>query len=203
MNGFFARHLNTRDRRALAGLAIAAVAFLLFDFAILPLVDSAGGLRASLPLKEKTLRKYQGLVLLAGAREAGWQSFQTRLAEAEKGVLESRTAALALAELQERVKQLLSQQGLEPRAAVFMPVHPIQPAAAGYTAVPLSLSFECTVDQLSSFLLAARAGSKTLALEQLAIDAVPQNSERPKKLIAVRMVIRGVMVAETAAAPKS
>ena len=197
------RSLNPREKRALAAMALAAALFLLLEFLVLPWMDSAEKLRAALPLKEKTLRKYQQRVALAGARETDWQSLQTRLAEGEKGLLDSRAPAVASAELQELVKQLMAQQGIEMRSADFLPARALKPAAVGYSAVPLSLGFECTLDQLANFLLAARGSSKMLALEQLAISAVPPRPDRPRKLVSVRVVIRGLMIAEPAATPKS
>lgn len=197
------RSLNTREKRALAAMAVAAALFLLLEFFVLPGMDSAEKLRAALPLREKTLRKYQQMVALAGGRETDWQSLQTRLAEAEKGLLDSRTPAVASAELQELVKQLMAQQGIEMRGANFLPARALKPAAAGYTAVPLSLGFECTLDQLASFLLAARSSSKVLALEQLTISTVLPRPDRPRKMVSVQIVIRGLMIVEPAAAPKS
>lgn len=197
----FGRALAAREKRALAALAVAALLFALLDFIALPVVDNAGQLHAALPLKEKSLRKHQALIALAGSRETGWKGAQARLADAEKGLLESRTPALASAELQERVKQLLTQQELEARGATFLPVRPLGQAGSGYLTVPLSLTFECTVDQLANLLLAARADSKTLAVEQLQVDAAPSRPDR-QKTVSVRLVVRGVMAAESAA-PKS
>ncbi len=201
------RSFGGRDRRALLALAVAGALFLLVDFAVLPWIESAQRLRASLPLKEKTLRKYRQMVALAGNREADWESLQKRVAEAEKGLLESRTPALASAELQQLVKQLMSQQGVEMRGADFLPVRPIKLDDATYTAVPLALSFECRLDQLINFLLAARNSGKTMALDQLSIAAAPPQPDRAAKLVSVRMAIRGLMAAEPALAggppPKS
>ncbi len=199
----FPGHLTPRDRRALAALAVAAALFLLLQFAVLPWTDEAQKLRASLPLKEKTLRKSQQMVALAGAREWGWQSLQSRVADAEKRLLASRVPPVAAAEMQDLLKQLMSRQGIEMRGADFLPVRAVRLGAVTYTAVPLSLAFECTLDQLTNLLLAARDSGRALALDQLAVTAVPPRPDRPRKMLSVRLVIRGLMAAEQPPAPKS
>jgi hypothetical protein len=196
-------NLKPREKRALVVMAAAVTLFLLLEFAFLPWMEGTEKVRAGLPLKEKTLRKYQQMVALAADGKAEWRNLQTRLAEAEKGLLESRAPAVASAELQELVKQLMTEQGMEMRSADFRPVRALKPAAAGYSVVPLSLSFECTLDQLTNFLLLAQSNNKTLGLGQFSITAVPPRPKQPLKMVAVRMVIRGLMLAEPAPTPKS
>lgn len=197
------RGLQAGEKRALAALAAGAVIFVLAQFLVLPAIDSGEKLRASLPLKEKTLRKYLNLASLIGTRETDGRTLQARLAEAETGLLDSRAAALASAELQERVKLLAEEQKIELRGADFLPAKPLKPAEAGYIGVPLALAFECTLDQFAGFLSTAAAGPKTLAIEQLSISASPPRPDRPKKMVSVRLTLRAVMAVETVPAPKS
>ena len=196
------RNLQAREKRALGALAGAFLLFLLAQFIALPWMEAAEKLRASLPLKEKTLRKYHNLAALVGLRETDWRTIQGRLAEAERGLLDSKTGALASAEMQQRLQQLADQQGIELRGADFLPVKPLKPADAGYALVPVGLSFECTLDQLANFLAMAATGPKTLLIEQLSIVASPPRADRPRKMVTVRLVVRGLM-AQEAAAPKS
>ena len=199
----FWHSLSARDRRALVVLAAAAALFLLLELVMLPTVGNAGKLGASLPLKKKTLRKYRQMVAPASDQKKGLQGMQARLAEAEKGLLKNRTPALAAAELQELVKQLMTQHGMEMRNAAFRPVRVLKVTGETYSVVPLSLSFECRLDQLTSFLLAVDGSRKVLALDQLSIRALPPHPRRPQKMVAVQMVIRGLMFALPAPAPKS
>lgn len=203
MAKIFWRSLSERDRRALAALAAAAAIFLFLDLLVLPLMDRAQKLHSVLPLKEKTLRKYQQKAALSPGQEKDWQGLQARLAVLQKGLLSSRTAPLAAAELQEVVKQLLARQGIEMQNAAFQPVRLLKVADATYSVVPLSLSFECRLDQLTNFLLAAHSSGKALALDQFSIRALPPNLRGQQKMVSVQMVIRGLMLAEAAPAPAS
>jgi Tfp pilus assembly protein PilO len=192
----FYRQLHTRERRALGALAGGVALFLAAQFLLLPALDSAEQLQAALPLKEKTLKKYQDLAALVGTRESDWRNLQARLSEAEAGLLDSQTPALASAELQERLKQLASQQNIDLRGVEFMPVRPLKPAEAGYVAVPLSLVFECTLDQFAAFVGALAEAPKTLAIDHLSITAPPMRIEKQKKTITVRLTVHAVIAAE-------
>lgn len=194
MRSFF-RRLQPREQRAVVALVIAVVLILLLQFAVFPLTESAAKSRAELPLKEKRLHKYRALVSLVGTAETDWKALERRLLEAEKGLLDSKTAPLAPAELQDRVKQLLTQQGIEPRAINFLPVRVLPPGDSGYSAVSLSLVFECAVDQLANLLTLFQSAGKTLAVENLFVDAV-NRGEKARKTVSVRMVVRAVMLAE-------
>ncbi len=69
MTKLWGRSLKPSEKRALQVLAGALVLFAVLDFAVLPLMDSAGQVRATLPVREKTLVKYQSRVALAGTQE--------------------------------------------------------------------------------------------------------------------------------------
>jgi hypothetical protein len=197
------RNLQSRERRALGALAGAGGLFLMAQFVAFPWMEATEKLRASLPLKEKTLHKYQNLAALIGPRETDWRNIQERLAEAERGLLDSKAAALASAELQQRLQELAEQHGIELRSTDFPPVRPLKPADTGYASVPIGLSLECTLDQLVDFLAAAAAGPKTLSIEQLSMIASPPRPDRQRKMVMVRMVVRGLMAQEAPAPPKS
>jgi len=194
MRSFF-RRLQPREQRALVALVIAVALILLLQFAVFPMTESTAKTRAGLPLKEKRLHKYRALVSLVGTAETDWKALERRLAEAEKGLLDSRTAPLASAEIQDRVKQLLAQQGIEPRSISFVPLRALPPADSGYSTVSLSLMFECAVDQLANLLASLPSAGKTLAVESLFVEAVSRG-EKARKMVSVRMVIRAVMFAE-------
>ena len=61
---------------------------------------------------------------------------QVRVAEAEKGLLSNSTPALAAAELQEVIKQLMAKQGMEMRNAAFRPVRVLKVAGRPITSCP-------------------------------------------------------------------
>lgn len=198
----FGRALKPSEQRALQVLAAAVFLFVLLEFVMLPMMDSADQLRASLPLREKTLVKYQSRVALAGTQELDKTALQARVAEAEKSLLDSRTPPMAFAELQELVKRLMAGQGIEMQNAVFMP---LRADKQGYASVPLAVAFDCTLDQFVNFMIAARGGPKALALDQLGITSTPPRADK-KKFVSVRIVIRALMTPEAApalaAAPK-
>ena len=204
MRSLFGRRLKPSEKRSLQILAGAAALFIILDFVVLPVMDNAERLRAALPLREKTLIKYQSRVALAGTQQLDKESLQSRVTENEKGLLDSRTSALASAELQDLIKRLMAGQGIEMQGATFLPPRNL---AHGYATVPLSFSFSSTLDQFVNLLIAARACGKTLAVEQISVTAVPPRQEKPRKVVNVTLVVHGLMAAEApvrapATAPK-
>lgn len=184
--------LKPRDRRALLLMAAALGVFLIANFAVLPVVDQASALGGSIPLKEKTLRKYHQVTSLAGARETDWQALQAAVSQAEARLLQARTPALAAAEMQDLVKQLTSQAGIEMRGVDFAPVRELKAGDAAFTAVPVSLAVECGVDQLTNFLASAAGHPKLLAVDQVTITASPRTPQQSKR-VAVRLTMHGLM----------
>jgi type II secretion system (T2SS) protein M len=196
MSTWLAR-LQPREQRAVGGLALALLVFLLLQFAVFPMIDSAAKTSAQLPLKEKKLHKYRRMVSMIGSAETDWNALEQRLHQSEKGLLDSRTAALASAELQDRVKQLLAQQGIEARIS-FLAVRALPPADSGYSSVPLSLAFECPVDQLANLLMSLQASGKTVAVDTITVEALPMRGDKPRKLLSVRMAIHALIFSEPA-----
>lgn len=192
--------LSARDRRALGVMAVGALAFVVLQFTVLPLLDSAGGLRAQIPAKEKTLRKYEHAVALSGPRENDWLSLRDRAAALDRRLLDSNTPALAAAEVQALLKQVMASAGVEMRGADFLPPRPVRAGAATYTAVPVAVSIEGPVDQVAGFLTLARAAPKLLAVDQLSLMHVA-SADRPRKAVSVRLALHGLMRPQTASEP--
>jgi hypothetical protein len=189
--------LAERDRKALQWGGAAVVGFLLLRFAIFPAWDHLSAGSQDLVLRETALAKYRQAVQAASLHEQATQSLESQRRAAEQGLLQSETAALASAELQEWVKQLTVSRGIEVRSSDFLKV---QPAEHGYAQVPLGLQFECRLDQLVSLLAELQGGQKILTLPRLVIQSVQGEG----KLLNVTMTVAGWMRSrgEGAAAPR-
>ena len=181
--------MGERDKRALIVAAAAVAVFVIFRFGIFPAWDAWQQQRVNLETQAATLAKYRAAVAASGARNAAVTALEERLREAERGLLNSRTAALAAAEMQEVVKQLTTAQSIEIRSSDFLPTRPL---GAGYLEVPLGLQFQCRLDQLVSFLNAAEQSPKYLVVSKLSV----QSTGTQEKWITVSMTVAGVMLAE-------
>src|SRR5262249_36151549 len=137
-------HMTQRDKRALlifCGAVIVALALWLKPPAGSQPVTAAPSSVATL---EKRLRRLQERAsqkpLVAAEAEAATRA----LAETERGLLRGATPALASAEMQQLIKQMLQTHGINMQASEFGPV---KTAGEDYSQVPLSVSFPCAIEQ--------------------------------------------------------
>jgi Tfp pilus assembly protein PilO len=186
-------NLSDRDRRALTLLAIAASAILLVRFVVFPALEAAGDPASSVAVREKTLRKYRALAAAAPARENDYGALKIALGEAEKGLLQSRTTPLAVAEVQQQVRELAAAAQVQLHAVEFLPLK----KTGAYTLAPVSVRFSARPDQLVALLMALETAPKILTLEQLRVNAANQQTpEGLKKMVTVYMQISGVAATE-------
>ena len=178
--------ISQRDKRALWAVGVALTLFASFRFAIFPAWDFLQEASANLPDRQKTLEKYREVIQAAELRRAEISSLEARLREAEAGLLASETPDLAFAEMQLLVQQLTAAQSIEIRSSAFLPVKPLED---DYLQVPLRLQFQCSLDQLASFLEEIGRGPKRLAISNLAL----QTANAREKLISVNMNVAGIM----------
>ncbi len=178
--------INQRDKRALWAVGAALALFVSFRFGIFPAWDRLQEASTNLPVRQKTLEKYREAIQAAELRRTEISSLEERLREAEAGLLVSETSALASAEMQELVKQLLAAHEIEIRSSAFLPARPL---GDGYLQVPLRLQFQCSLDQLVSFLEEIGRGPKRLAISNLAL----QTANAKEKLLSVNMNVAGIM----------
>jgi len=178
--------MGKRDRRALLAGAAALVVWVLLRFAVLPAWDGWQQVRSELPLREIALVKYRQAIASAGLQQKTAAALGQRLRQAESGLLQSSTPALASAELQEWSRQATANHSIEIRSSEFLPV---RPQAQGYTQVALGLQFQCRLDQLADFLNELRSDPKILAVPRLQV----QSTGGPDKLVSVSLTVAGVM----------
>lgn len=179
--------LAPRDRRALIILAVAVVLFLVIDLGVLPLIESLQEARREVQVGELTLRKYRRAAAGEGARQTSLADLQKRAATVESGMLESGTAALAVAEMQGLLKDLAAANQIELSATEFLPPKLLD---ANHTLVSTRFTVTANVERMVNFLTALEAAPKALAVGRLSVNAIPNS---PEKRLNVTLVVSGVM----------
>ena len=137
--------MSERDRRALILLFEAVALILAVRFVVYPLLDATEDFSGAIPVREKILRKHRALAAAAPLRENNYGGAKNLLAEAEKGLLSSETGPLAVAEVQQQVRDLATATGIQIRSIGFMP---LKKSGPDYALAPVSLQFTSRVDQL-------------------------------------------------------
>jgi len=187
--------LNPRDRRALQILAPAVLVILLVYLVVFPALDSMDEAARSIPIREKTLRKYRALARLAPARENDAKSFDALLAQAEQGLLASRTAPLAGAEVQQVLRDQAAAAGIQIRSVDFLPARKVG-EGGDYALASVSTQFTARMEQVVALLSGIQSHPRTLTVEQLRITTL---GDLTKKQVVVSLVLAGAAPGEIVA----
>jgi hypothetical protein len=161
-------HLSARDRRAVTFLVPAVALILLVRFAILPAWEAAGDSSQALETREKFLRKYKLVVAAMPAQETTAGALSSALADAEKGLLGGATPALQAAEVQQLVRDLAGNAGIQVRSVDFIPA---KSAGEDYVQIGVTTVFAAGMDQLVAFLNALQSAPRILSVDQLHLGA--------------------------------
>ena len=176
-----------RDRRALMFLGIAFVLFLLLQTDwILPPQGATASTTGSIEAEQNKLLLAQAQVRQEPLLSAGYRSLRSLEESLEDRLLESETAALAQAEMRERIGELLEGAGISMRASRFTTV---KAEGEDFAQVPLIVDFTCDVTRFVN-LLADIANAREL----LSTREIKVLSANPKtKAVRVQLTVSGYL----------
>lgn len=181
--------MSSRDRRALAALAVSVILGLAYRFwpaaetpaVVAPATDNVG-------LSEKRLAKLRETAATVPAKDAILKQVNADLALREKGLIAADTAAQAQAQLIQIVRRIgaVENPPVEIRATEIGPVRPLGDA---YGEVLVSVQIECRIDQLVNMLAAIPAQPELIATSDLRV----MSSNAKDKMVGVRLTLSGVV----------
>ncbi len=186
--------MRERDRRALLGLSVAAVVYLLLNFIAFPAFDALQGTSERAGQKEEQLRKYRRALLRKGYYEKLLDQARKGLAEGESRLIRGDNASLASVELQTIVEGAAAKSNI--------PLQQRNVSAAKkkddyFNEIAMTLSFESTLNQLSSFLSDLRAAPKFVTVTSVQIAPTQLVDEPPKtglkKTVKVNVTLRAIL----------
>jgi hypothetical protein len=177
----------SRDQRALLGLGVVLLLFLLLqtDF-LLPATGGGSSGQGRVGLTEGTLRLAQTKVRQKPVIDAEFESVEKLQRALDERLLSSETAALAQAEMRELIGELLEGAGINMRASRFGTV---ELEGEDYTQVPLIVDFNCSIERFVN-LMADIANAKPL----LSTRNIKASLGNPKaKTIRVQLTVSGYL----------
>ena len=178
--------LTGRDKRALVLLGVAVVVLLLWKFATAGPTLRIAAPADSVPQAERRLNRLRQLAATVPGKQELLQKISAEVAAREKGIITADTAQQAQAQIQQIVRKVASTQGIEVRGAEFAAVKPL---GSDYGEAPVSVSFECGIEQLVNLLAALTAQPEMLGTSEIRVS-----SANPKdKHISVRLTVSGVV----------
>ena len=179
--------VSARDRRALLFLGIAFVLFLLLQTDwILPPPGAAASALGSVEAEQNKLLLSQTQVRQEPLLSAEYRSLKSLEESLEDRLLESETAALAQAEMRERVGELLEGAGISMRASRFANV---EADGEDFAQVPLIVDFTCDVTRFVNLLADIANAQEILSTREIKVS-----SANPKtKAVRVELTISGYL----------
>ena len=179
--------VSDRDRRALLFLGIAFVLFLLLQTDwILPAPGASASDLGSVEAEQNKLLLAQTQVRQEPLLSAEYRSLKSLEESLEDRLLESETAALAQAEMRERVGELLEGAGISMRASRFTNV---EAEGEDFAQVPLIVDFTCDVTRFVNLLADIVNAQEILSTREIKVS-----SANPKtKAVRVELTISGYL----------
>jgi hypothetical protein len=179
--------LTSRDKRALVLLGVALIVVLIWKAA------SGGGpdLRVataadSVPQAERRLHRLRQIAATLAGKEELFRKVSDEVAAREKGMIVADTGQQAQAQIQQLLRKQGANWGIEVRGAEFGQVKPL---GSDYGEAPVSVSFDCAIEQLVNFLSALGSQPEILGTSDIRV-----NTGNPKdKRIGVRLTVSGVV----------
>ena len=140
--------------------------------------------------KRQVLAKYQSLVASKARVEQGNKAMKAALAQAESQFLTGSNPAVASADLQEILKKLTQDHGVQMTSTKVL-----QPREAGpYLEVPVQAQLSCTTGQLLTILYQLEHHKKLLFVPELEVNA-PRwvVGVKGRSTLQVNLVVSGVI----------
>lgn len=179
--------VSDRDRRALLFLGIAFVLFLLLQTDwILPPPGAAVSSLGSVEAEQNKLLLAQTQVRQEPLLSAEYRSLKSLEESLEDRLLESETAALAQAEMRERVGELLEDAGISMRASRFTNV---EAEGEDFAQVPLIVDFTCDVTRFVNLLADIANAQEILSTREIKVSL----ANRKTKAVRVELTISGYL----------
>ena len=179
--------LSDRDRRALAGLAVALVGMGALYFWPQPAVEVVGGGSGTVESAAARLDRVRQEAALGAGREQLLTAARAELAELEKGLIPADSAPQAQAQLLQIFRRVARAQSppLDVRQTNFGAVRPY---GDGYAQVQLTISAECQIEQLVNLMADLAGQPELVAVEELHVTATANK----QKSLAVQMAVAGL-----------
>ena len=195
--------IRSRDKRALILLAVAAGLFLLISEIVFPAYDRIRTGSGTVSKKEEELRKYRGVLDSEPHYTQLIDQVKKSLGDGEARLVRGDNPSLASTELQTLVEDAakkfnipLSQRTMS--AAKKKDEH--------FNEISMTLSFEGTPNQLTSFLAELRDAPKFVTIRNMQVAPVQVAQQAPtkgelKKTIRVNLTVSALLAAPPAVTP--
>jgi Tfp pilus assembly protein PilO len=190
----FGLRLSQREKWLVLAAVSAVIIFFLADSYLLPYWDSLGESREKIQVDARRVASYRRVLHGQDSVKAALEAVKQKTHSIEEGLLKSETDALATAEMQGIVKQMVLAKGLTLRRTDLQPVKII---SSDYSRVSTRVELAGAADQLVSLLAAMETAENILAVEEIRITPAEAGGTKNKNLV-INMVVSAIKRIEPA-----
>jgi Tfp pilus assembly protein PilO len=182
-------------------LATGMVYYLTSSF-LFPYLDSSSAMTEKIAIFTKRITHYRRLLRGRDSVKAALEETQRQVVSAEMGLLENNIDALANAELQGLVKEMVQAKGLNFRRSDLLPVKNVSPE---YSKVSTHIEMTGNLDQVVALLTGLETTPQIIFVEELRILPIEINNPKNKQEYASLMIsgLKRVQPDSTVPAKKS
>jgi Tfp pilus assembly protein PilO len=181
-----------REKWLVAAAVAAVLFFFLADAYLLPYWDSLGERAEKIEIDSKRVASYRRILHGQDSVKAALEAVKQKTASIESGLLENRSDALATAEMQGLVKELVLSKGL---TLARSDLQPVKSLSTDYSRVSTRVELAGSIDQFVSLLASIETGEKILSVDEVRL--VPASPGNPKnKNVVISLVISALKLSE-------
>jgi Tfp pilus assembly protein PilO len=181
-------NISKRDRKLLIGAAVAVVLYFLLNHWFLPFYDSLSEAHEKIAAQEKRVMNYRRIMGGKNSVNEAMAAAKKQLAILETGLLAGQSDALASAEIQGLVKNLVISTGMTFRRSDTLPVSPISPE---YGKVPTRVEIVGSIEQFHDLMINFTRGPKHLVLDEVKITPTAMGGKNIKSIL-LNLVVSGI-----------
>ena len=176
----------TKREKWLVAAALASVlVYYMVDSFLLPYLDSSSAMTEKIAIYAKRVTNYRRLLRGQDSVKTALEETQRQVVAAEMGLLENNSDALANAELQGLIKEMVRAKGLNFRRSDLLPVKNVSPE---YSKVSTHIEMTGNLDQVVALLTGLETAPQILFIEELRIFPVEINNPKNKQVSASLMI---------------
>jgi len=190
--------IRERDRRALLFLGIAAILYGVISFGLLPALDSLSEAASNVRDKEQQLSKYRRALVRKGHYAQLLQQVRNNVTAAEARFIRGDNPTLAAVELQTIVETAAKKNGID---LTQRNVSTARKKDDFFTEITMTVTFEATSNQLSSFLGEIRNAPEFTVVRNAQIAPAEVLQEAPKKGDSKKMLRANLTIAAALPVP--
>jgi Tfp pilus assembly protein PilO len=190
--------LSSREKLLIGAAGSVVVFVVLMWSVVLPFWDSMSQSGGSIDLQGKRLTNYRRILRGQTTVEAALDSAQKQMSTWEARLLVNKTDALAIAEIQGLVKDLVLSQKMTFRRSDLLPAKMV---SNEYTKVSARIEIMGTIDQFVNLLLSFETGPRILFVEESRVSPVQVMNPRNKQVM-VTLTVSGLKIVDPSGSTK-